>query len=769
MRQSFVLSAILLLAVGCSVYDPEELVGSTQEQITIVASRGNDEPETRTVRNESNGSILWSPGDRISLFYGSGSNGGSEFVSQSTTNSKVTNFTGTIGVITGGADVSVQDTYFWGLYPYDETASCDGTSITMTLSDHQVATPGTFASNLFPAIGRSSGLNMAFYNICGGLKIQVQKEGLRKVTLHSNDGPIAGKARIVLDDYGIPTVAEIIDGSEDIVLEAPAGEYLVPGQNYYFVIFPHEFDENYFTLTFETFTETGTYERKKPFTISRSVFEGFSVAIDGNVTYELKQGSIPIEDSAFKSWLTSNGYDSDNNGEISYAEAEQIKEIWIGECENYNIQSLQGIEYMPNLTHLQCSGSWKDPLYEELPEHYYISPWRYNNPDIASGPIGTLLRADVSNNRKLVYLNLSHNEGLGDVNGDIDLSHNTCLEEISFCYSNLSFPCVDHLSNLRRYETRGCYGEVPDFSRFSTLYCLEIHDPVEDHNFDVNVSNCYNLETLIIDNTTGVVSGISQNTKLKRLDICSWTGYYNETNADLLRDALPVLIDLEWLDCGGLYMGEIDVTHNSNLTHFICRDNNLTQLNIGNNPEITYLDVAGNRIESLDLTSLLKLEILWADWNHFETIELSSNPELTRLHINGSPISALDLSHNTKLVDLVCRSTNLSSLDLSNNKLLEQIDCRWNNISVLDVSNCSHLGESHYNNYELGETSLYCVQNVGENGVNLLQTLYIAEGQVIPFINDGQRSEEHIPLTTSILVAPSSGENEGSGDHENEP
>ena len=286
----------------------------------------------------------------------------------------------------------------------------------------------------------------------------------------------------------------------------------------------------------------------------------------------------------------------------------------------------------------------------------------------------------------------------------------------------------------------------------------------------INVSNCHNLETLIIDNTTGIVSGIAQNTKLKRLDICSWTDYYNKTNADLLRDALPVLTELEWLDCGGLYMGGIiDVSHNSNLKHFTCRENSLTQLNIGNNPEITYLDVAGNRIESLDLNSLLRLEILWADWNPFETIELSSNPELTRLHINGSPISALDLSQNTKLVDLVCRSTNLSSLDLSNNKLLEQLDCRWNNISILDVSKCPHLGESHYNNYEFGETSLYCVQNVGENGVNLLQTLYIAEGQVIPFINDGQRSEEHIPPTTSILVTPNSGENEGSGDHENEP
>ncbi len=768
MKKSILLIASVM-AAGCSISEFDQQTAIQVKELTITASRESDGPETRTVRNESNGAILWTPGDRISLFYGSGADGGSEFTSQGTTNSKVTNFTGTIGVITGGADVSVQDTYFWGLYPYDESASCDGESITMTLSDYQVATPGTFAPNTFPAIGRSPGLNMPFYNICGGLKIQVQKEGLKKVTLHSNDGPIAGKARIVLDGSGVPSVAEIIDGSEDIVLEAPAGEYLVPGKNYYFVIFPHEFKDKYFTLTFESFTEIGTYERKKPFTITRSIFEGFSVAIDGSINYERKTGSIPIEDTAFKNWLISNDYDSDLDGDISYAEAEQIKEIWIGECENYNIQSLQGIEYMPNLTHLFCTGSWKDPLYEDLPEHYYIGQ-RAIIGNHTAGAIGTLKKLDVSYNPKLVLLNVGHNEGLGETIGTLDISNNPELEFIGFSYSSLHFPEISHLTKLKHFETRGCYGEVPDFSGFSTLDYLEIHDPLEDHDFDINVSNCHNLETLIIDNTTGIVSGIAQNTKLKRLDIWSWTDYYNKTNADLLRDALPVLTELEWLDCGGLYMGGIiDVSHNSNLKHFTCRENNLTQLNIGNNPEITYLDVAGNRIESLDLNSLLKLEILWADWNPFETIELSSNPELTRLHINGSPISALDLSQNTKLVDLVCRSTNLSSLDLSNNKLLEQLDCRWNNISILDVSKCPHLGESHYNNYEFGETSLYCVQNVGENGVNLLQTLYIAEGQVIPFINDGQRSEEHIPPTTSILVAPNSGENEGSGDHENEP
>ena len=164
----------IIMAATCCVRDIETAVRIEEKELIIVATREGDSPETRTIRDTESGAILWTPGDKISLFYGSGTDGGSMFTSQGVSNTAVTNFTGTIGVITGGADVSVQQTYFWGLYPYDPTSSCDGSSITMTLADHQVATPGTFATNLFPTIGHSLGLTMGFYNICGGLKIRVQ-------------------------------------------------------------------------------------------------------------------------------------------------------------------------------------------------------------------------------------------------------------------------------------------------------------------------------------------------------------------------------------------------------------------------------------------------------------------------------------------------------------------------------------------------------------------------------------------------------------------
>ena len=62
----------LLVVAGCTMeeqYVDNEQNEIPEEQITLQASRESG-PETRTVRDESNGDVLWAPGDAISLFYG---------------------------------------------------------------------------------------------------------------------------------------------------------------------------------------------------------------------------------------------------------------------------------------------------------------------------------------------------------------------------------------------------------------------------------------------------------------------------------------------------------------------------------------------------------------------------------------------------------------------------------------------------------------------------------------------------------------------------
>lgn len=281
-------SVAIVLAVSCTaVIEQENIVPErTVKELTITA-RTEAGIDTKTELSQTDGSVLWTPGDAISLFYGSGTDGGSCFTSTATENTAITNFTGTIDVISGGADISPEETYFWGMYPYSSDASCDGTSVTMSLSSQQTAVAGTFAPGASPSLGRSRSLSMGFYNICGGVKFSVTYSGINKVTLRSKGGElIAGTAKVVFDDSGHPEVQEIISGTDAISLEAPEGEYFEVGEYYYIMMFPTEFSSG-FTLTLETLTESTTVEKNGDINIGRSFF-GRMQNVDNNAIYTTK-------------------------------------------------------------------------------------------------------------------------------------------------------------------------------------------------------------------------------------------------------------------------------------------------------------------------------------------------------------------------------------------------------------------------------------------------------------------------------------------------
>ena len=195
-RSIFILTSLALMFSAC---ENEKVISDStlsEKELTFTASFADDN-DTRTALQES-GSVWWNPGDAISLFYGSGSNGGSKFTAQATESAAITNFSGSIGVITGGGEISLEDTWFWATYPYNASASCDGSSITTVLPSEQVGKAGTFADNTFITIARSQGLILSFYNVCSGLKFSVTNSNVKKLSIKSNGGEkIAGKANIV--------------------------------------------------------------------------------------------------------------------------------------------------------------------------------------------------------------------------------------------------------------------------------------------------------------------------------------------------------------------------------------------------------------------------------------------------------------------------------------------------------------------------------------------------------------------------------------------
>lgn len=608
---NILLLSVLLVVAGCTMeeqYVDNDQNKNPEELITLRASRESD-PETRTVRDESNGDVLWAPGDAISLFYGSGSNGGSKFTSNATENSKITNFTGTITAITGGGEITPEATYFWGVYPYNDDVSCDGTTVTMTLPTEQVAVPGTFAPNTFPSIGRSQGLIMGFYNICGGWRFSVTKEGVRKVTLKSNGGEkITGKVKVGFNDSGIPKIQEIIDGSDEVVIECPRGEYFEVGKNYYMIMLPTVFTSG-FTMTFETYTEEGVYNRTAKTTISRSKFSGIA-NLDNYLTtpYTQKTGNIPIEDANFKAYLVEN-FDGNGDGEISYEEANAIKRVQVS---TNNIQSVQGIEYMTNLEFLNCSGS--------------------------GGPeSGQLYNIDLTNNLKLKTLYCGSNSL-----SKLDVSHNTALQYLSCTYNQLT--------NLNLSYNKA----------LGQLYCFN------NQLISLDISNCTvltslsctsnQLENLDLSNNHHLVYLTCNMNKIGELDLTSAKNLNRLICSGNLLTSLNVsnCSELTELNCYDNKLSSLDVSNNCKLTKLTCSSNQLTSLDISNNTELKELECMQNQLTSLDVSQNVSLLVLHCPFNNLSSLDLSNNTVLNSLGCFNNQLTSLDVSKNTELTYLDC-------------------------------------------------------------------------------------------------------------------
>ena len=706
-----------------------EVPSVTVERETIITAYRADEYDTKTQRDESDGSVLWSRGDAISLFYGSGIDGGSRFVSTGVEPSTVTNFTGTIGVITGGADISVEDTYFWGLYPYDATAVCDGNSVTTTLPDRQSSAPGTFANCLFPSLGRAPGLSMGFYNICGGVRFTVTRSDIKSVTLKAIGGEsLTGRARVGFVG-GTPKVLEVTGGSDEIVLTTADGQFLEPGKFYYFVAFPQALSEG-IQMTFETFTSTGTFERRtSSLELKRSIF-GTLRNVDDGIVFEEKTGAIPIEDAVLKTWLVQQGYDTDSDGEISFDEAKLVTSINITPTNQYNLQSLRGIEYMPNLESVNCGGEWYDASGKSTPpdrEHYYIG--LYSNTWDFWGPIGTLRYVDVSGNPKLKSLYLGCNSALGEELGTIDLTHNPSLESINLDYTLLEYPDISGNVLLKQVYLSHLHGSFPDLSSLDLIEYLSIDHPQDAYLFggavtriDLDVSNMADLKLLHASSRIRSISDLSSNPKLSELTIA-----YNGLTA-------------------------LDVSSNTMLEYLACEDNQITSLDLSNNNLLSYLDCEYNNLTALDLSTCTSLANLYCN-NNSNLATLTLPNSVVNLVFKNCPLGTIDVSGLANLEKLSCQKTGLTSLDISHNPNLNQLRCWGNQLTTLDVSNNPLL------------SILVCSPMNDAQGNNLLEILYIAPGQEIPNVTQN-RSNDRIPQGTVIMNAPQQGGGEGTGNQE---
>lgn len=274
-------SALVLGAIACTKANEE--IPATKQEITITAYTAM----TKTVLQED-GKVFWEPGDKINLFY---NKVGGELTSNLTAPAATSTFTGTINAF--GFNDAQENYPLWGVYPYNEANTSDGSSVTVTLPAKQVAKAGSFAKDTYITIGKSETFSMAFYAVTGGIRFSVTRDDIKSVSFQGAKGDtLAGKLQVIMED-GVPAITKKTAIAKILTLTAPEGETLEPGKYYYIAAVPTQL-EGGFEMTFNTANKTATLKSDKAVEIKRSTFGTINNADEGLTFVERTWGDPTV-------------------------------------------------------------------------------------------------------------------------------------------------------------------------------------------------------------------------------------------------------------------------------------------------------------------------------------------------------------------------------------------------------------------------------------------------------------------------------------------
>ena len=250
----------------------------------IYASHEGSTKSSISVDGSGVGTIYWSPADDISIFYGASS----PVLYTSTNIAPETTAAFTTSAIIGSTELA--STNIWGLYPYNSSAICDGSSITTTLPATQYAIAGTFDDDLFLTVAHSDNTNLHFYNVCGGIKFSLSRDDITQITFEGNNNEdIAGDITVSFT-AGLPSIS-VNSGVKRIVLTPKGGGCFTADTDYYIIALPMALNSG-FTMKFHTETQIGTFiYTTKAVTIKRSIFST-KTDIDSYADFVSKQSII---------------------------------------------------------------------------------------------------------------------------------------------------------------------------------------------------------------------------------------------------------------------------------------------------------------------------------------------------------------------------------------------------------------------------------------------------------------------------------------------
>lgn len=333
--------------------------------------------------------------------------------------------------------------------------------------------------------------------------------------------------------------------------------------------------------------------------------------IQKTVSVRQRAGVIEIEDDGFRAYCVNN-FDKNEDGQISYNEAEAITSI---DVDTGNISSVKGIEYMPNLIELVCCGKNNDGKLTSLDvskNTFLKTLWCDGN---------QLLSLDLGNNVEISDLSCS-----GNLLTALDIRKNTALTSLRCCGNQLNK--ID-LTNNTSLQTLAC-----DNNQLATL------------SLNKNTA----LQYLSCDNNKLEILDLRLNPQLVSLTcnrnlITSLFIYKNTT--------------LQTLSCDENRLTTLEVKYNLALKSLSVNGNILRYLVLRDNTQLQSLSCSSNQFSILDLTNNTQLESLHCERNEIEYLHVEKCVKLRYLYCHSNKLASLDVSNNLELNTLHCHSNPL--------------------------------------------------------------------------------------------------------------
>lgn len=366
-------------------------------------------------------------------------------------------------------------------------------------------------------------------------------------------------------------------------------------------------------------------------------------------------------DPIFRNYIAEN-FDTVNDGVLSAAEIQAVTEI---RCYRMGISSVQGIEFFPELTYLDCG-------FNALTELDVRSNLKLQTLGIASNGITGL---DLSCNPNLQTLScgveLQGDDGVwntyGNPLGQLDVTHNSALRYLECPSCDLSELDVSKNPNL---EVLSCWTNnlsslsLSDNSGLLRLACSS--NPIT----ELDLTSNPNLEWLVFQHCD--VSTLKLGAK-------PYLQVLRGANANLTAELdVSNCTALQRLECPHNQLTSINVSGCTSLKCLNCCYNQIFSLNTAGCSALEFVDLGANQLSSAAFAGMTKLQYLCLAENQIENLNMSGCSALIELRLSKTEIKNLTLTGCSSLQYLLCWRNQITNLDLSQNTALKHVNLSAN-------------------------------------------------------------------------------------------